>query len=159
MAVEMLERELVADLESLRERLADEKFARELYRALTRTRWTKDGRDGHVALSFKLAEEIINQLRAEIGREPLPLEATGGEGTVDPTAEEELGRRGWRWEPLDTSRHDPGHLASPEDPPPPHAGQKPGSGRWAQEAHEEAEQERRRRESAASLEAERRSRD
>jgi hypothetical protein len=159
MAAEILERELIADLEGLGDRFTDERFCTELYRALTRTKWTKDGYSGHVALSFKLAEEIINTLRAERGREPLALAATGGEGVVGDTVERELGPLGWHWEPLDTSRHDDEHLASPEDPPPPRAGQRPGTGRWAQEAHESAEQERRRRESAAQLEESHRRRD
>jgi hypothetical protein len=158
MSAEILERELIADLESLGDRFTDEKFCTELYRALTRTKWTKDGFDGHVALSFKLAEEIINTLRAQQARPPLPLAGSGGEGDVDDTVEDALGPLGWRWEPLDTSRHDDEHLASPEDPPPPRAGRRPDAGRWAEEAHVAAEAQRARRDSAAEIERHRRQR-
>lgn len=50
---EDLERELVADLATLEERLADERFCSDLYRALAGRLWRKDaGPDGHVSLSW-----------------------------------------------------------------------------------------------------------
>ena len=116
---EELERRLREDLDRLGDRLIDEKFCRELYRGLTDRRWFPPDAvgDEHVALSWKRAEELINELRIKRGRPAMVLAQTGGEGELDPTVAEELGRLGWRSEPLDTSDHDPGHLDSHEDPP------------------------------------------
>jgi hypothetical protein len=116
---EELEHRLVEDLDRLGDRLIDEKFCRELYRGLTDRRWFPPDAvgDEHVALSWKRAEELINELRIKRGRPAMVLAQTGGEGELDPTVAEELGRLGWRSEPLDTSDHDPGHLDSHEDPP------------------------------------------
>jgi hypothetical protein len=134
-----LERALVADLRSLGDRLADEKFCHELYRTLTDTAWRREGDDGHVALSWKRVEEIVNELRGERGRPPLALAQTGGEGTLADTVVAELGRLGWRGAPADTSEHDPAHVWSGHDEP-----RTPPSDRFA-EAHEAAEAERRRK--------------
>jgi hypothetical protein len=116
---EELEHRLVEDLDRLGDRPIDEKFCRELYRGLTDRRWFPPDAvgDEHVALSWKRAEELINELRIKRGRPAMVLAQTGGEGELDPTVAEELGRLGWRSEPLDTSDHDPGHLDSHEDPP------------------------------------------
>jgi hypothetical protein len=116
---EELERRLMEDLDRLGDRPIDEKFCRELYRGLTDRRWFPPDAvgDEHVALSWKRAEELINELRVKRGRPAMVLAQTGGEGELDPTVAEELGRLGWRSEPLDTSDHDPGHLDSHEDPP------------------------------------------
>jgi hypothetical protein len=91
---------LQTDMQRLDDRIRDEKFSRELYRALADNKWTKEGET--VALSWKRAEELINAVRRE-AFEPL----------------------GWRIEPLDTSTHDPAHLSSPEDPPPQSGGRRP----------------------------------
>ena len=107
---------LQADMQRLEHRMRDEKFCRELYRALADNVWTKDGES--VALSWKRAEELINAVRRGLDEPPLALAASGGEGVVDRTIREEFEPLGWQIEPLDTSRHDPAHLSSPEDPPP-----------------------------------------
>jgi hypothetical protein len=107
---------LQADMQRLSDRMRDEKFSRELYRALADNKWTKDGET--VALSWKRAEELINHVRRALDAPPLALAQTGGEGTVDRTIREEFEPLGWRIEPLDTGEHDPAHLGSPEDPPP-----------------------------------------
>jgi hypothetical protein len=103
-------------MQRLEDRMRDEKFARELYRALANNIWTKDGESA--ALSWKRAEELINAVRRGLGATPLTLAETGGEGTVDRSVREAFAPLGWRIEPLDTSRRDPAHLDSPEDPPP-----------------------------------------
>jgi hypothetical protein len=105
-----------ADLQDVGDRMRDEKFCRELYRALADNKWSKDGEA--VALSWKRAEELINAVRRGLGEEPLTLAQTGGEGTVDRTIREEFEPRGWTIEPLDTSERQAVHLDSPEDPPP-----------------------------------------
>jgi hypothetical protein len=107
---------LQSDLQRLEHRLRDEKFARELYRALAGNRWEKDGEA--VALSWKRAEEFVNALRKGHGQPPLQLFQTGGEGEVDSTVQGELEPLGWKFEPVDTSEPDPAHLDSPEDSPP-----------------------------------------
>lgn len=142
-----LERELVRDLARAGERLNDEKFSSELYRALANTSWRKpNGPDGHVSLSWRRAEEVVNELRRELGEEPLTLAQTGGEGEVSDLVGGELQRLGWRSRPLDTSREDPEHSESAPSPPPADSGgsragaEEPGD--WERRAHEEAERER-----------------
>jgi hypothetical protein len=145
---EILEQELRRDLETLPDRLEDEKYSRGLYRALASNGWMKEGLPGRVALSWRRAEELVNELREQVGQEPLVLEATGREGEVSDDVQEELGLLGWRWQPLDTSHHDPAHLASAEDPPPPEAASRKlgvDPHEWEREAHEEADEEVRRR--------------
>jgi hypothetical protein len=107
---------LQADMQRLGDRMRDEKFSTELYRALADNKWSKEGET--VALSWKRAEELINAVRRGLGEKPLVLAQTGGEGTVDRSVREEFEPLGWKIEPLDTSTHDPAHLDSPEDPPP-----------------------------------------
>jgi hypothetical protein len=107
---------LQADMQAVGDRMRDEKFCRELYRALADNKWTKEGETA--ALSWKRAEELINAVRRGLGEQPLTLAQTGGEGTVDRTIREEFEPRGWTIEPLDTSEHEDVHLPSPEDPPP-----------------------------------------
>jgi hypothetical protein len=137
-----LEAELVRDLHTLQERFRDEKFCRELYRALADRVWHKaEGPPGHIALSWKRIEELVNAIRDELGEPPLELDQTGGEGEVSRTVAQELGRLGWTSEPLDTSRHDPAHVSSPEDPPP----AKTEPPEWERQAHAEADAARRRR--------------
>jgi hypothetical protein len=107
---------LQIDMQRLEGRMRDEKFCRELYRALADNKWTKEGET--VALSWKRAEELINAVRRGLGAPPLVLAGTGGEGSVDRTIREEFEPLGWTIEPLDTGRNDPAHLGSPEDAPP-----------------------------------------
>jgi hypothetical protein len=111
--------ELIDDLTLLGDRLADEDFDRELYRTLTNARCSKRGVPGHVSLSWKHVEEIINALRQAHDREPMTLAQTGSEGQPeDDDAVQALAELGWTCSPLDTSEHDDAHVASPEDPPP-----------------------------------------
>jgi hypothetical protein len=107
---------LQTDMQRLEDRMRDEKFAHELYRALANNVWTKDGESA--ALSWKRADELINAVRRGLGEPPLALAETGGEGTVDRSIREAFEPLGWQIDPLDTDRHDPSHLSSPEDPPP-----------------------------------------
>ena len=148
LAPDVLEERLERDIDSLGDRLDDEKFCTELYRALADVKW-EHGDDGAVAVSWKRAEEIINAARAKRNRPALTLAQTGGEGRLDDDVTEPLGAHGWTPHPLDTGRHDDAHVDSPEDPPPPDAGARhaPVSDpkAWEREAHEEAEAERRRR--------------
>jgi hypothetical protein len=107
---------LQTDMQRLEDRMRDEKFVRELYRALANNVWTKEGESA--ALSWRRAEELINAVRRGLGESSVVLAETGGEGTVDRSIREAFEPLGWRIEPLDTSRRDPAHLDSPEDPPP-----------------------------------------
>jgi hypothetical protein len=135
MSTDTLERELINDLERLEERFADDEFSTDLYRALTNNVIRKqDGPDGHVSLSWSRAEEIVNGFREKNGRAALELAQTGGEGEVSDLVRDELGRRGWSFAPLNTSRHDDEHEGRPESPPP-RDGESP---EWERQAHAEA---------------------
>jgi hypothetical protein len=113
---ETLEQRLAADLRSLADDLLNDNQTRDLYRALTRTRWSRG--DGAVSLSFTAAEELLNELRDELGQPALDLAQTGGEGDVEDWVAEALAEHGWAVEPLDTSRHDDAHLESAGGAPP-----------------------------------------
>ena len=115
-----IEQALLADLEKIGDRLIDEDFAIELYRALTNTKWSRaDGSwEDCVAVSWRRAEEIVNDLRVQIPRPALSLAQTGGEGRVARRVDQELGRLGWRHQSLDTGRHEDHHVDSLHDPPP-----------------------------------------
>jgi hypothetical protein len=117
-APEALERQLRDDLRSLGPQLEDDRLAGELYRALTRTRLARSDRPGAFSLSFKRAENLLNEVRAERGQPPLELAQTGGEGEVSGWAGELLAELGWTATRAETSEHDPSHLWDPESPPP-----------------------------------------
>ena len=137
-----LERQLLHDLQRLGDAITDDSFAEELYRGLANVRWRKPGSgEGHVAVSWRRAEEIVNELRAQAGQGALTLAQTGGEGEVSDRVGDRLGRHGWRSRPLDTSRHDDRHADSPSDPPPDRQAGNPELER----AHQEADAERLRR--------------
>ena len=144
-----LERELVRDLDSLDERLADDEFAGELYRALSNRVWRKGEESERVALSWQRAEDVINALRGRHGHPPLALAQTGGEGEVSAPVDDELGPLGWTSEPLNTSGHEEAHVTSPPDAPPADQGERDtpteGPERSLREAHERADREQGRR--------------
>jgi hypothetical protein len=145
---EELERELASDLSRLGQRCADEAFCSDLYRALAGSALFKDDRSGHVAPSWQRAQDIVNRLRADSGRDPLELAQSGGEGEVSATVAGELRQLGWRARPRNTARHDDAHLASPRDAPPPDQGERRApvdaeSADWEERAHEEADADRR----------------
>jgi hypothetical protein len=136
---------LVADLATLGERLADDQFCGELYRALAGGHMTKDG--GAVAPSWGQAEQIVNRLRGQQSRgEPLTLAQTGGEGELSDDVARALQELDWRWRPRDTSTHDSAHSSREASPPPADAGERQApvsdSGEWERQAHEEAEKAR-----------------
>ena len=141
------QRELLGDLRTLGERLRDEEFCGDLPRALSNRRWRRGGAEGHVSLSWRRAEEVVNELRDSQGEGSLTLAQTGGEGEVSPAVADELGGRGWTSEPLDTARHDEAHDTSLPNAPPPDQGQRAlgiDSGAEERAAHEAAERERQR---------------
>jgi hypothetical protein len=114
MTTEELERHLLNDLQTLGDLVGDEAFHHELYRGLAGTRWFLDDDGGHVAFSWKRAEEAVNTLRAEHGREPLALAQTGGEGDVSERVAGALHTLGWHARPA-TAGHDDAHIdAEPE---------------------------------------------
>jgi hypothetical protein len=149
MTTETLERELANDLLETHERFADEKFCVALYRTLTRNQLRKSSAGkGHVTLSFTQAESLVNDLRGRLGQDPLTLAQTGDEGEIEDPAASELRSRGWSIQPATTAGgHDPQHDSADASPPPEGAGQREDAGRWAAQAHEEADAELRRRRS------------
>ena len=114
---EALEQQLRDDVRALDAQLENDRFVEDLYRALTRTRWSRADGEGAVALSFTRAEELLNELRRERGQQPLELAQTGGEGDASGWAADALRERGWQVGPLDPSRHDDAHLDSTPDAP------------------------------------------
>jgi hypothetical protein len=143
---EDLERALANDLATLGDRRVDAAFCSDLYRAIAGNALSSsgDGREGRVALSWQRAEDLVNELRGGVGREPMSLAQTGGEGEVGDTVADELKRLGWTLRPRDTSKHDGAHLASSPDAPPADQGERrapidPRDADWEQRAHEEAE--------------------
>lgn len=113
------EEELLHDLRSLAPRAEEDWFATELYRALGNRRWHKlDRVDGSVSLSWRRAEDVVNELRADQGAPPLELHQTGGEGELSDAVGEELAALGWRSQALDTSSHDEDHVGESPSPPP-----------------------------------------
>ena len=118
-STETLERKLLNDLQRLHDLLqSDDSFDEELYRALAGTQWHRQGDGGHIALSWKRAEEIINEQRSRHDREPLTLAQTGGEGEVSDRVADALRDQGWTPHPLQTGVHDDAHINSGTDAPP-----------------------------------------
>lgn len=103
---ETLEDALVTDLRTIGDRVADDAFAADLYRALTRNAWTGQ-LEGHLVLNWAQAEALVNGLRARVGAGPLELAQTGGEGTVTDAVARALDDLGWRHRPLNASRRGP----------------------------------------------------
>jgi len=146
---DILERALTQDLESLDDALDDDSFGEELYRALASRRWRKPAAgEGHLALSWGRAEELVNELRGRRGHEARVVAQTGSEGEVSGRVDDALGRLGWSGKPLDTGRHDDAHVDRPASPPPGGQGERDApvgdSHAWEREAHAEAERSRHR---------------
>jgi hypothetical protein len=139
---EGLERQLINDIQTLGDMVTDESFYSELYRALANVQWHRSGEGGHVTLSWKRAEELINDARAQHDREPLTLAQTGGEGEVSDRVGEALAGLGWSPRPLDTGTRDDSHAESRSEAPPRDDGEPP---EWERQAHAEADEERRRK--------------
>jgi hypothetical protein len=135
-----LERMLIDDLAGLGDALADDgRLVPDLYRALASRRLVKDGVDGHLALSWRRAEEVVDEARAAAGLPPVEgLAQSGGEGEVTARAAEALERLGWRSLPARTDEHDERHVWDPESPPP--RDETPPE--WERLAHDEAERSR-----------------
>jgi hypothetical protein len=138
MSTEELERRLLNDLQTLGDLVADESFHQELYRALAGPRWFLEGDGGsHVSLSWRRAEEAVNNLRAEHGRAPLALAQTGGEGEVSDRVAGALDPLGWQARPPVAGHDDARVDAEPERP---HGATEPPE--WRRQADEEAERNR-----------------
>ena len=133
------------DLATLGGRFADEEFCTELYRALAGGRVVKDG--AALGPSWARAEKLVNDLRAEHGREPLALAQTGGEGELSDVVAAELRRPQWTRKPRDTSSDDPSHAGQPAGAPPGEAGERGApvsdTGEWERRAHQKADATRR----------------
>jgi hypothetical protein len=137
MAATAPERQLVNDVQTLGDMVADDSFYEDLYRSLAGTAWVRDGE--RVALSYKRAEELVNTVRAKHDRPALELAQTGGEGEVADRVADALGGLGWKPRPLNTGEHDASHVDSRPDAPPRGASEPP---EWERQAHEEAERNR-----------------
>jgi hypothetical protein len=110
-STEELERDLANDLQTIGDLVHDDSFYPELYRGLAGVSWQRAD-EGHISLSWKRAEEVVNLLRAEHGHAPLELAQTGGEGDVSARVADALSGLGWTPHALDTHHRDPGHIDS-----------------------------------------------
>ncbi|MDP9376583.1 MAG: hypothetical protein M3P40_03240 [Actinomycetota bacterium] len=132
---------LLADLEGLGDRLLDEEFCTELYRALAGGHMTKDG--ASVAPSWGRAEALVNRLRDGRDLDELTLAQTGGEGELSDLVATELERLGWSWRPRDVSRDDPAHVSQPSGRGSAEASERNApvsdSDEWQRQAHAEAD--------------------
>jgi hypothetical protein len=119
-STDVLERELLNDLKTLHNMVqTDDSFDEELYRALAGVQWHRTGSGGgHVTLSWKRAEKVINEQRAVHDRDPLTLAQTGGEGEVSPRVAGALEGQGWAPRPLDSAVHDDAHVNGRNGAPP-----------------------------------------
>jgi hypothetical protein len=115
MSAQELELRLRSDLGQAADLLADDRSARDLYRSLANVAWTNDDvRGAHLALSWRSAEDLVNDLREKAGRPALELAQTGGEGEVADTVRALLDAAGWHARPATTGANDPDHLDAPE---------------------------------------------
>jgi hypothetical protein len=137
MAATALERQLVHDVQTLGDMVADDSFYEELYRSLAGVAWVRDGQ--RLALSYKRAEELVNTVRDKQGKAPLALAQTGGEGEVDDRVADALGQLDWAPRPLNTGDHDASHVSSRPDAPPRGASEPQ---EWERQAHAEADRNR-----------------
>jgi len=141
-STETLERALIGDVESLGDRLGDDRLLRDLYAAIAgHALHHRDGR-GRLAVSWGRAEEIINGARALEQLPPLEgLTQSGHEGGVTDRARKTLEQLGWELRERRPFDHDNAHVDRPEQPPP--GDHQPPE--WERTAHAEADQELRRR--------------
>ena len=107
---EALEQVLEADLDRLFAGLPDDWSSVELYRALSRTRWTKG--HGHVSLNADRAAALVNELRELHGKVVLELQLSGGEGEVSERAAEMLHSLGWVRKQGRFERRAPAHVGA-----------------------------------------------
>src|SRR3954447_346139 len=134
---ETLERQLAHDLQTLGDLIHDDSWNEDLYKSLAGVSWSRAG--GHVSLSWKRAEEFVNEIRAKHGQSPLTLAQTGGEGEVVDRVADALSGLGWTPKPLDTSRHDDAHREGSTDTQRRTSGEPPA---WERRAHAEADKNR-----------------
>ena len=141
-STDTLERQLARDLESLGDRLADDRLSHDLYDAIAGHALHPHDGEGRLAPSWNRAAELVNGAREATGHPPLgDLPQTGREGELSHRAQEVLRELGWDLRPRTTEGRDPGHTESPSEQHT-HA---PESGEWEREAHAEADAELRRR--------------
>lgn len=142
-SADSLEQRLARDLESLGDRLRDDRLATDLYDAIAGNALHPHDGEGRVAPSWTRAAELINGARATQGAPEIEgLAQSGREGEVSDRARETLQELGWDVRPRVTSgAQDPGHT---ESPPAAHT-HAPPSGEWEREANAEADAELERR--------------
>jgi hypothetical protein len=130
---------LLRELERLGDRVCRDWFAVELYRALAGRRWRSENGDGIVALSWRRAEQVVDDLRAAHHAPALSLAQHGGEGELSGEVDRLLRADGWVSEPVNPGEHDPAHAGAAAHHPARVGG--PATP-WEQQAHQAAHQER-----------------
>jgi hypothetical protein len=133
-----LERQLLNDLQTLGDLIHDDSWNEDLYKSLAGVSWSRDG--NHVSLSWKRAEELVNDIRAEHDKPALTLAQTGGEGEIVDRVADALSGLGWTAKPLDPHQHDDAHVDGSTDTQRRSGGEPP---EWERQAHAEADENRR----------------
>jgi hypothetical protein len=130
---------LLREVERLGDRVCEDWFAVELYRALAGRRWRSEDGAGVVAMSWRRAEQVVDDLREAHRAPTLSLAQRGGEGQLSEEVDRVLRAHGWVSEQMNPDRHDPTHTDAARGLPP-----RPGAppARWEQQAHRAAHQER-----------------
>jgi hypothetical protein len=140
-STDTLERLLVHDLDTLGDRLSDDRLCRDLYAAFAGYALHRRDTPGRLTLSWGRAEELINGARAAHALPPMDgLAQSGHEGELTNRARAVLEELGWDVRPRRTDEHDDAHSGRPASPPPADRSEP----EWEREGHTEAEAERHR---------------
>jgi hypothetical protein len=83
---------LEVDLEQLRDKLKDRKYAEDLYSALCNNEFTKEGKEW--SCTWRYAGGMIARLRGE-GEDYLDYYCIGNEGNITEQVKEDLEALGW----------------------------------------------------------------
>ena len=87
-------KEFHRDLYTLRNKMKDIEFAKNVYRALCNMRWKKLGTNSIYSCSWRYAGGLVAEIR-NVGEDYLDFYCSGREGTVDKEVKKLLNNLGW----------------------------------------------------------------
>lgn len=76
-------------------RVGDDRLGGDLYRALAGRPWRREQAGPPLTLTWGQAADLVDELRATHGEQPLDERQSGGEGDISPRAREALAEAGW----------------------------------------------------------------